>query len=351
MTTSSAPAATLAIDRALLARLAGVLGPYRRWTLGAIAMVGVHALLGAAAPYLTKLVVDVFLRAGGAAPELPPWLPDEPRQAVVLLGGVYLALLAGQYALRAGQIQWMSLAGQRAMHQLRATLFEKLQSRPVAWFDRTPVGRLVAAGGADVESLSDLLASGFVAVTGDLLLLLFCYAWMFWLSPTLALVVLALTPVGLLLLWAFRRRARPAETAVRQAVGGLQGFLAEQLAGMATVQLYSSEQDALSRFRELNAAHRRAQQTAVAAQAWFPPAVELLAAVAAALLLLAAAALLEQGAITIAVVVAFIQYGAIVFRPLQRMTDKLSGLQAAFAAAERIFGLLDEPRPRLPSLT
>ncbi|MBI1356399.1 MAG: ATP-binding cassette domain-containing protein [Acidobacteria bacterium] len=338
----SAPA-TLAIDYALLRRLAKVLEPYRRWILGALAMAGAHALLGAAVPFLTKLVVDVFVGAEGAPPGPPAWLPADPRQSVALIAGVYLALLAVQYLLRAGQIQWMSLAGQRAMHSLRERLFAKLQARPAAWFDRAPVGRLVAAVGADVESLNDLFTSGFVAVTADLLLLLFCFVWMFWFSPALAAVVLALTPLGVVLLWAFRRRSRPAETEVRGAVGSLQGFLAEQIAGMATVQLYSSEQDALSRFRELNAEHRKAQQVALTAQAWFLPAVELLAAVAAALLLVVAGGLIERQAVSLSVVVAFVQYGAIVFRPLQRMMERLSSLQAAFAAAERIFSLLDEP--------
>lgn len=339
----SSPAATLGVDQRLLRRLAAALEPYRSWMLGSVAMVALHALLGGTAPYLTKLAVDAA-SAPETLGEAPlSWLSLGAKETVFALGGLYLAILALQYLLRAGQIKWMSFAGQKAMYDLREQLFARFQQHSIRWFDRTPVGRLVTGATTDIESLNELLTSGFVALAGDLLLLAFSMAWMFWLSPALALVVLAMTPLGVALLWAFRRRSRPAETSVRSAVGNLQAFLAERLAGMATVQLYSSEADSMARFDELNEQHRAAQDGSLAAQAWFPPAVEWLAAAAAALLLIVAGLLLEREAVEISVVVAFIQYGAVVFRPLQRMSEKLRGMQGAFAAAERIFELLDEP--------
>ncbi len=337
----AAPA--LAADRALVGRLAATLQPYRMWLAASLGMAALHALFGAAAPYLTKLVVDVAAKPESLG-ELPlSLLPSAPASAVWALGGIFVAVLLAQYGLRAGQIRWMSFAGQRAMHALRERLFERLQRRSIAWFDRTRVGRLVTAATTDVESLHELFTSGFVALAGDLLLLAFSLAWMFWLSPPLTAVALLTVPPAALLLWAFRRRSRPAESEVRSKLGTLQSFLAERLAGIATLQLYSSEADALSRFAALNEDHREAQRRSLTAQAWFLPAVEFLAALAAALLLLVSARLLADGAVEISVVVAFVQYGAVVFRPLQRMSEKLRAMQGAFAAAERIFELLDQP--------
>jgi len=337
------PPATLAFDRGLLRRLAGVLQPYRRWMLGSVGMVALHALLGGSAPYLTKLVVDVCTDPERLVVFPLSLLPPDPFQAVLALGGAYAALLVLQYLLRAGQIKWMNFAGQRAMYELREQLFSRFQRRSIAWFDRTPVGRLVTGATTDVESLHELFTSGFVALAGDVLLLVFSLAWMLWLSPALALTALVVAPVALLLLGAFRKRSRPAETAVRSALGDLQSFLAERLAGIATIQLYSSEADAMARFETLNERHREAQRRSLTSEAWFLPAVEWLAAVAAALLLYVSWLLMEREAVQISVVVAFIQYGAVVFRPLQRMSEKLRGMQGAFAAAERIFELLDQP--------
>lgn len=339
---AAAAPATLAIDRGLLRRLTGTLQPYRNWMLGSVAMVALHALLGGSAPYLTKLVVDVCTDPTRLGVFPLSLLPPDPLQAVLVLGGAFVVLLALQYLLRAGQIKWMNFAGQRAMYELREQLFARFQRHSVAWFDRTPVGRLVTGSTTDVESLHELYTSGFVALAGDVLLLAFSLIWMLWLSPTLALAALVTAPVAVLLLGAFRKRSRPAETAVRSTVGDLQSFLAERLAGIATIQLYSSEADAVARFEELNERHREAQRRSLTAEAWFLPAVEWLAAVAAALLLYVSWLLLEREAVTISVVVAFIQYGAVVFRPVQRMSEKLRGMQGAIAAAERIFELLDQ---------
>ena len=341
------------LDSALTRRLLAYLAPYRGWAIGSVALLVVHSLLGAVGPLLTKMAIDHSLRPSAGPDTFPEsLLPDDRVEALIAITAVYLGVLAAIYLLRGWQIQLMNKTGQRVMHDLRREIFAHLQGMSVRFFDRNRVGRLVTRATTDVDALSELFTSGVVAVAGDLLTLLFIFAAMLWLSPALTLAMAAVGPLVYVTATLFRRRARRDYREVRGAVGKMNAYLQEHLPAVQLLQLFNQEGRSLAEFEELNEEHRRANVSAIHAHALFFPAVELLATLAVCLLIVLGGWLVENRSLTLGVVVAFLQYGARVFRPLQDLSEKVNIFQSAMAAAERIFGLLDTPvdeRPEEPS--
>ncbi|MCB1019069.1 MAG: ABC transporter ATP-binding protein [Acidobacteria bacterium] len=332
------------LDRELTRRLLCYLAPYRGWAIASVVLLVAHSLLGALGPVLTKMAVDHSLRPTSGPASFPEsLLPADRLDSLLAITGVYIAVLVAIYFLRGWQIQLMNRTGQRVMHDLRREIFAHLQRMSVSFFDRNQVGRLVTRATSDVDALSELFTSGVVAVAGDLLTLLFIFAAMLWLSPTLTLAMAAVGPLVYFAAMLFRRRARRDYREVRGAIGRINAFLQERLPAVQLLQLFNQERQSLAELTDLNEQHRQANVSAIHAYAMFFPTVELLATLAVCLLLVLGGRLIENGALTIGVLVAFLQYGSRVFRPIQDLSEKMNIFQSAMAAAERIFALLDTP--------
>ncbi len=331
-------------DSRLMARLLGYLRPYRAWTAASVVLLIVHSLLGVSGPYFTKVAVDRYLKPQpGATSLLDPWLPVEQFAGLQAVALLYLAVLVCGFLSRGLQIYIMNYTGQRVMQDLRIEIYRHLQKMGVAFYDRAAVGRLVTRVTTDVDVLNEMFTSGVVAIAGDLITLLFILSVMIHLSPLLTAALFAVGPLVLLVSIWFRKKARQSYRQVRTAIAKINAYLQEQFTGIAVVQLFNHERRSWLQFDELNAEHRDAQREAIRAHAYFFPAVEWLGVVGVAVLLVYGGQLVLQNALTLGIVVAFLQYGTRVFRPLQDLSEKYNVLQAAMASSERIFKLLDTP--------
>ena len=195
----------------------------------------------------------------------------------------------------------------------------------------------------DVDAVNELFTSGVVTVFGDLFALVGIMIVMLGLSWRLALVTFAVIPLFFLLTNWFRKGARASFRETRRWVARINAFLQENLTGMAVVQLFRREQRNREAFAVINRAHADANMRAIFYYAVFYPAIDLLAALAMALILIRGGGLVLGGGLTIGVLVAFIQYSERFWRPISDLSEKFNVLQAAMAASERIFGLLDTP--------
>lgn len=342
----SAPAAVV-YDAALLRRLWRYLRPYRGVAAASLAFLMLHSALGACWPLLTQVAVDRYLRPDPAgASALGGLLPADPFAGLLWIAGLCLAVLALSAAARAAQIRTMNWTGQRVMRDVRSEIFDHLQRLPVPYFDRTPSGRLVTRATSDVDVLNELFTSGLVAVAGDILTLVCAFGAMLYLSPRLTLAYLAVAPLVLVVSLVFRKHARASFRDVRKAVARLASFLQECFTGMTEIQLFNHEPQAVRDFDAINEEHRRANYRAVRAHALFYPVVDWLNLFGLALLIAFGGKWVVDGALTMGVLLAFLQFGTRVFRPIQDLAEKYNVLQAAMAGAERIFAFLDtEPPP------
>jgi ABC-type multidrug transport system fused ATPase/permease subunit len=229
------------------------------------------------------------------------------------------------------------------MYDMRRSIYGHLQRLHVGYFDRHPVGRLMTRVTTDVDAVNELFTSGVVTVFGDLFTLLGIMGVMVALDWRLALVTFAVLPFFFLVTNWFRRGSRQSFREVRKALARLNAYLQENLVGMTVVQLFRREERNRAGFAAINREHADANVRSIFYYAVFYPAVDLLAAVAVALILLYGGAQVLEGALTLGVLVAFVQYTERFWRPISDLSEKFNILQAAMASAERIFTLLDTP--------
>jgi ATP-binding cassette, subfamily B, multidrug efflux pump len=237
-------------------------------------------------------------------------------------------------------IQWM---GQKVMFDLRSQIFRHIQGMHVAFFDRNPVGRLVTRLTSDVDALNEMFTSGVFAIFDDVFVLAGIVFIMLQMNWKLALLAFAVLPLIGGVTAIFRKHVRSSYRRIRSAIARINAFTQEHISGMTVVQLFNREQRAFNDFEAVNRQHMVAFKDAILAYALYYPAVEILSTVAIALVLWRGGDGVLRGTVTVGVLVAFMQYSMRFFRPIQDLSDKYNILQAAMAASERVFQLLDTP--------
>jgi ATP-binding cassette subfamily B multidrug efflux pump len=319
-----------AYDARLVRRLLSYVRPYRPLVLAALACIVVQSGMQLAGPLLTRWVID---RA----------LPARDAGLVVQVALMYAVLLIAQFGAAFGETWFTALLGQNVMRDLRRELFERLQQLPVAYFDRNPVGRLVTRVTSDVEALNELFTSGVVSGLGDLFTLVAIGVVMLVIDWQLAAAAFVVIPLVLVASRLFQNSVRSAYRDIRTRLAQLNAFIGERISGMRIVQLFGREQREIARFDALNQSHLDAHLQSITVYALYFPAIEFLTTFALASLLVTAGFRVGADAITVGTVAAFLQLVRRFFQPLQDLSEKYNILQAAMAASERIFGLLDTP--------
>ena len=330
MSTMQDDAIGKAYDARLMRRLLQYLRPHSGWVLVAFLAIVGGSMAELTQPWLTGLAIDNYIATGDL-------------DGLWRLGRWFLLLLIGSFVFEYIQTSVMQTIGQRILHTLRRDVFAHLQRLDVKFYDRNPVGRLMTRVTTDVDALNDLFASGVVTVFGDLLMLFGIMAFMVAMDWRLALVAFSVLP---LIAWAtnwFRRNVRENYRQVRGLIARLNAFMQEHLTGMGTVQLFSQQARSYNQFEAINREHRDVNITSIFYYALFYPIIEVLAALSGALIILIGGGWAIDGAVSLGTLVAFLQYSRRFFQPISDLSEKFNILQAAMAASERIFGLLDTP--------
>jgi len=338
-------------DARLMARLVAYLRPHVWMTVGAIALIIVSALLRLVGPLAMAVALDLFVApessetisapAALLQPLLPPGLA--PETGLLGVGVVLFLSLLLTFLVLYLQGCLMQIMGQYIMYDLRQEVFRKLQSLPVTYFDRNPIGRLVTRVTTDVGALNELFTSGLVAVFGDVMLLTGIVGVLFWLDWRLALVAFSIIPMLMMLTFWFKVRARQSYRKVRVKIARINSFLQEHITGMSLVQLFNREDAAFAEFDDVNHDHRQANIAAIVYYAIYFPMVEIITALGVGLLIWYGGGQVIQGALSLGALVAFLQYARRFYQPLADLSQKYNILQSAMASSERLFAVLDKP--------
>jgi ATP-binding cassette subfamily B protein len=278
------------------------------------------------------------------------------------LAALYFASLLLIFGLEFVQTYMMQWTGQKIMFDMRSQIFRHLQEMHPGFFDHNPVGRLVTRVTSDVDALNEMFTSGVLAIFEDVFILAFIVIVMLRMNWALALLTLAVIPLILIATKIFRKHVRDSYRRQRSATAKINSFMQEYVSGMPVVQLFNREQRAFDSFSAVNMENKIAWTDAIFAYALYYPVVEFLSSTAIALVvwqggqavlrnehlmsLMPGLARIGPGifsGVTVGVLIAFIQYAQRFFRPIQDLSDKYNILQAAMAASERIFKLLDTP--------
>lgn len=341
-------------DSRLIKRLGRYLRPY--WwqaTVSSIA-ISLKAMSDVAGPYLVMVGIDHYFSTGphnghatataqgfGAAFWLTRHLSADPIRGITQLAGIYLVLQTCAYLFEFIQTYLMQWTGQKIMFDLRRDIFQHMQRMHVGFFDTHAVGRLVTRITSDVDAINEMFTGGILAIVDDFFTLTIMAIFMLKIKWWLALVAFAVLPLILIATRMFRNSVRESYRRVRAAIARINSFTQEHISGMAVVQLFNREHRAYRDFEDVNRLHMIAFKDTIFAYALYYPAVEIFSSIAIALVIWRGGFGVLSGTVTIGMLAAFNMYSQRFWRPIQDLSDKYNILQAAMAACERIFKLLD----------
>jgi ATP-binding cassette subfamily B multidrug efflux pump len=330
-------------DSQLIRRLGHYLKPY--WWQAVISSISVtlKSLSDVAGPYLVKVGIDRYLsgKPGPATTWLTRRLSPDPWHGITQLSEIYICALLSAFLFEFIQTYLMQWVGQKIMFDLRRDIFRHMQQLHVGFFDVHAVGRLVTRLTSDVDAINEMFTGGILAIVDDFFTLTIMGVVMLSINWWLALLAFAVLPLILFVTRIFRNSVRESYRRVRTAIARINSFTQEHISGMAVVQLFNREDRAFTDFEVVNRQHMIAFKDTIFAYALYYPAVDLLSVVAIALVLWRGGFGVLSGTVTIGVLTMFNMYSLRFWRPIQDLSDKYNILQAAMAACERIFKLLD----------
>ena len=314
-------------------------GPYRRRFAWTGAMVILLSSLVWIRPALIRQAVDVHIATGDLEGLLRVFL---------MVVGVLVVEALVQYRVTY-LANWVA---QSVSLDLRAKLYRHVSRFRLKYFDQTPVGALVTRHVSDIDGVAGVFSNGILNAVGDLLALFVVIGAMLYIDWSLTLVVLLPIPVLLVATRIFQKHIKGAFVDVRNQVAKINEFVQEHVTGMHIVQAFNRERVEAEAFADINRAHREANIRSIWAFSVFFPVVEMLSATSVGLLLWLGVGHVVQGGLTLGVVLQFILYVFMLYRPIRQLADRFNVLQMGIVNADRVFKLLDRddsiPEPTSP---
>jgi ATP-binding cassette subfamily B multidrug efflux pump len=296
----------------------------------------VLAALGPFRPWLIGSVVQEYI------------VPDHKDADQLLFWTfIIIGMLLVEGALQFVSTYFANLFAQSIIRDIRQNLMRHIMTFRIKYFDRTPVGSLVTRLISDLEAITEAFSAGFIAMIGDLLMIVFVIIGMFLIDWQLAVLTLIPIPFLIIATRIFARVVRGTQIQESEQVTKLNNFVNERLTGMSIVQLFNRQKREEQAFDLINQDHRQAHVNAVWAYSIFFPIVEFLSSLSVALLLVWGA-IAVQGRTSDQIeemygtIFSFILWIYMLYRPIRQLADKFNILQRGTVRAERVFEILDK---------
>ncbi|SJN51155.1 ABC transporter, ATP-binding protein [Sphingobacterium faecium PCAi_F2.5] len=252
-----------------------------------------------------------------------------------------IVLLIVQTLVRYYHTLMTNTLGQSVIRDIRIEVFNHITKLRLKYFDQTPLGKLITRTISDLETISNIFSEGLIQIIGDLLQLIVILGVMFYTDWKLTLIVLVPMPLMVAATYIFKEAMKSAFQDVRKWVSNLNTFLQEHISGMGIIKYFAREEQEMDKFKEINGHHRNAHIRANWYFSIFFPVLEIIMAISLGLLVWFGAKQILGDVISPGVVVAFIMYINMIFRPIRELIDKFNTLQMGMVSAERIFEVLD----------
>ena len=279
-------------------------------------------------PYITQIIIDDYVSLNDI---------DGLKKMIILLFGLLIinAIVMYFHTYLSG---WL---GQNIIKDIRIKLFSHLQNFKLQFFDKTPIGRIVTRNVSDIETIADIFGQGIASIIGDILQLFGIVFLMFYINWKLTFISLATLPFLFLTTYVFKEKVKLSFNNVRTAVANLNSYVQEHIIGMNIVQIFGNEKKEYERFKEINQTHLKANLKAVLYYSIYFPVMELFTSIGLGLLIWYGSNQLFSEEVTLGVLVAFIMYLQLFFRPIRSIADRFNTLQMGVVSSKRIFDLLD----------
>jgi subfamily B ATP-binding cassette protein MsbA len=317
----------------LYLRLLGYVKPYWRiFAASIVAMAVVSATEPAFAALVKPLLDGTF---GERDPGLMTWLP-------LLIVGLFL--LRGAASFVSGYcINWVA---QKLVVDLRSAMFDALVRLPTGYYDSTTSGSIVARFTYSVTQVTAAATHAVNVIVRDSLAVMGLLGWLLYLNWQLtALVIIVGPPIALIILY-FSTRLRKMNRADQIAMGDLNHVLEESIGCHRVVKVFGGQSYESGRFAAAANKIRRFQMKIAVAAAATVPVTQLVASIALAGGVYFVVAQTANAQTTVGAFVSYIVGLSMLLGPLKRLTNVNEVMQRGLAAAEMVFGLIDErPEP------
>lgn len=232
--------------------------------------------------------------------------------------------------------------GRRMSYEMRKDVFDKLVSLPVGFFDQHQAGDIISIISYDVDTANSSLSNDFLQVCQSAVIIIGSFIMMLTIAPVLVLVFAVTIPVSVVWTRYITGRVHPLFRKRSKKLGELNGFVEEMIGGQKTTKAYRREEAFLKRFDVKNDEAVDAYTTSEYYGTITGPSVNFINNASLALVSVFGAFLYFLGSIGIGDISSFVLYSRRFSGPINEIANILGDLQSAFAAAERIFRLLDE---------
>ena len=261
------------------------------------------------------------------------------------------ALMAVCYAMSSGLSYLLSLVmlklSRTVAKQMRHDVFENLSSLPVGFFDKYQTGDLISTITYDVDTVNQSLSNDMLQILQSIVTVAVSFVMMMTIAPKLVLVFVFTIPITVVFTRWLARRVRPLFRRRSSKLGQLNGFVEEMLSGQKTVRAYGREEAVLAKFDEKNGEAVDAYTVAEANGTITGPSVNCINNISLTLICVFGSLLFLRGEIGLGDLSSFVQYSRKFSGPINEVANIISELQSAFAAAERVFYLIDA-KPETP---
>ncbi|OMF69671.1 ABC transporter ATP-binding protein [Paenibacillus glucanolyticus] len=317
-----------------LTRLISYMKPYAKQILPLIGlMMVIGTITKLAIPFLTSLAIDRAIE------------PKNGNPSLTLLYQITIAVLVMyiiQWVAGIFRIKFTNIIGQRVIYDLRADLFRHIQRLSFNFFDKRPAGSVLVRVTNDVNSLQDLFTNGVVNLIIDCVQLVGIVVILLLINWKLGLAVIVTVPIMFFISTKLRVRIRRAWQDVRIRNSRINSHLNESIQGIRVTQAYTQEEENMKFFDNMNMDSKKSWDRASAMNQGFGPLIEITGGFGSLILFWLGATLIQQGELTIGLLIAFTQYVGNFWEPINRLGQMYNQLLVAMASSERIFEFIDE---------
>lgn len=318
-----------AFDIQIFSRLMSFAKKYKLYFFIASTSTILLALFSVLSPYILINTVDDYILTKDKVGLL---------NYTMLMLGVLLIEVLLQFTF----IYFANWVGQHIIRDIRAKIFRHILQFKMSYFDKNSVGKLVTRVVSDIETIAAFFSNGVFTIISDILKMLAVTVIMFILNWKLAAITIAILPILVYATKLFQVAIKATFQEVRNQVANLNGFVQERVTGMKIVQLFNREKIEYQNFKEINEKHKKAYIKTIWYYSVFFPVAEILSSIGIGLIVwFGGGQVVQDSGISVGMIMGFIQYAQMLFRPLRQIADKFNQLQMGIVAGERVFKVID----------
>jgi ATP-binding cassette subfamily B multidrug efflux pump len=283
-------------------------------------------------PVLVKIFLDDYVTQGH--------YPVSELAGLALAYGVFYALSAWagyQNAMRFNEVAF------NVVRTIRSQVFAAVMRKPLAYFDHRPTGALVSRITNDTEAIKELFVQVMSTFVQNVTLIIAVFIAMAYLDVRLMLLCSIILPTVIIVMFYYQRLSAPRYHRARSVLSRINATLSESIQGMRIVQMLNQQRRFNGDFRRISQDLFKARMSNLRLDAlMLRPLPDLIRTLTLAGLLFYFGTQSFDSVVEVGVIYAFINYLSRITQPVVEMTQRLSLLQQAVVAGERVFGIMDE---------